>query len=242
MRWWDTGEVRRLREWWGKVPVAEIARRLGRTIPAVEQYARHRLGLGKPHRPTGHYEKAIRQGHARGLHDADIARQLEVCRETVAYHRRKLGLPAHGHDERARRKVAQGVKRQLKDWGADSLVHLRWQRHRVASLLRGWPAATTPRQCDVLDLLASGPRTKRQIQEHLGLIVDAHGAGSGGAQGETQKPWVCELIRSLRRLGLVVSLGRKAKPGGRGRSCCLYALAPGVRRGKVGARPGDDDD
>jgi hypothetical protein len=219
-RWWTAAERAWVRGHWGVLGCAEMGRRLGRGPGAVCEAAR-RLGLTKRHRPTGSYEAEIRRGHARGESDHEIAARLGLCREAVGYHRRRLGLPSTAGHERQRRKVAAGVRRQCAREGMASLVEIRWAAHRVECLRRGWPRATSPRQCDLLDLLAAGPRTKRQLQAGLGLAPDGGGA---------VRPWVGEMLRCLRGLGLVVSRGRVHRPGGRGRNQCVYALAPGVAR------------
>jgi hypothetical protein len=229
---WTHKEIAFLRSNYGSMTAAAIAERLGRSSPATVHAKAKHLKLADRHRKTAAYAEQIRKYHARGWLDGDIARKLAVCRETVTYHRRRLGLPANRNNDRHRARVQRGVRKQCHDSGAASLVELRWQAHRLAAFYRGWPGATTPRQCDVLDLLHEhGPMTKRQIQDSLGLVLD----GTGPAR--YQRPWVNELLRSLRREGLVVSLGRKFKPGGSGRSQCLYRLADGVRKAARGPQP-----
>jgi hypothetical protein len=216
-RWWTWKELACVREHYGRMPCAALAERLGRTEHAVMECARH-LGVAGRHRRTAAYEADIRAGHAAGHSDGEIAARLGLCREAVGYHRRRLGLPSNAYHVRQRRKVAAGVRRQCAREGMASLVEVRWAAHRAACLRRGWPLAKSPRQCDLLDLLAAGPRTKRQLQAGLGLA-----SGKG-------RPWVGEMLCRLRALGLVVSRGRVHSPGGRGRNQCVYALAPGVAR------------
>lgn len=219
-QFWTAKELDLVRTDYRCLGAVRLAQRLDRTPDAVRGQAA-RLGLAKRHRPTAYYEATIHRLHAQGFSDTDIARKVDLSREAVTYHRRRLGLPNNLTHERQRRKVAAGVRQQCKREGCASLTELRWQVHRVECLRRGWPAANSPRQCDVLDILMTGPMTKRQIQMALGLMP-----GAGGRQ----RPWVYEMLRTLRRLGLVVSRGRIHQVGGRGRNQAVYALAPGVSR------------
>ena len=90
----------------------ELAAMLGRTMSSVHQAAA-RMGLSKQPRMPADTLEQVRSLHARGLTDADIARELGLARRTVTYLRRKrLGLPTNADAVLAARRRAQKAQLQ----------------------------------------------------------------------------------------------------------------------------------
>lgn len=96
MRSWTTGEVRMLREAWGRVPAKQLADEMGTTVHALEQYA-HRLGLRRTAFPLGcpwaeHEDRALRMMAARGCADEEISDALGRGVRSVKRRRAQIGV------------------------------------------------------------------------------------------------------------------------------------------------------
>jgi hypothetical protein len=152
--------------------------------------------------------------HAAGHGAGCIARRLRMLRKTVEEWLGRAGLASHGWCPCSRAAAAARARRVLAAQGFASMAAWKAQAHRLACARRGWIEAETPRQADVLDLLRDGPR-------RLGGLAAALGVG------------VCRagyLLAALRGRGAVVRVAQG-----------VYALAPGVRRGRRGLGPQDKE-
>ena len=89
-------------------PFAAIARLLGRSETACRQRAL-RLGLYRTHEYRRYgpaFERVLREKHAQGWSDAEIADASGGERHAVGEHRRRLGLPSNAYNPRHLRKLA----------------------------------------------------------------------------------------------------------------------------------------
>ncbi len=114
-----------------RLKYAGIGRRLGRSARSVAS-ALERYGRAGHYQRRAAWEPTLRELHARGLVDTEIASETGVGRATVQRRRALLGLepnPYTGHRER--------YERQMHNADANNLVDLRWRPLRVAALLSG---------------------------------------------------------------------------------------------------------
>jgi hypothetical protein len=222
VRPWNMREVALLRRHYGPaspapLPLREVARLLGRPAGGVSATA-GRLGLAPYAQPWGRpwtprCDRALRRMNVAGLSDADIARKLGRGAWSVRRRRRALGVPRVP----AAVTSAANHRRACVLHGVRSIREVQTRRLRVACLLRGWPAADTPRECDVLDLIAASPGvTSVEVTRALGY--KHHGVqGNGGC-----------VLRRLEGRGLIT---RASRPGVRGGLSLCWSLAPGVAKG-----------
>lgn len=199
-------DVARLRQWRAeRVPVAECARRLGRTVTNVRSaLCRHRI-VRRRQRPRGETRAGVARLHAKGLTDRAIAGRLGVSRGAVSSARWLLGLPAN------REPAGRGMAacRRLYGKGPRDVAR---ERESVRLFGEGWPAGVRGPLGPVLALLERGPATGPALAEALGRHRDTGRA----------------LLAECRRNGWVVCVGGKAGGAGPGRGR-LWALAPAVR-------------
>lgn len=217
---WSDADIATLARLYPTSTAAEIARRLGRTTKAIHEAAKSR-GLTKQSRSvTGDAFRAeVRRLNAEGYPDGEIAAVLGCERHTVSKHRRALGLPSMARGERYRRRVAERTRAQCEAAGVDSLGAIRALAFRDFAAGRGWPSDLPPRAVMILDALSTGPMTRRQIADAIGMPwkgsrLSLKSNGPGGSY-----------LAGLMRRGLVVPLGRLVTGRGKGRSVNLYSLA-----------------
>ena len=162
-REWTAREMRDLAQWrLERVPVAAIARRLGRPVTAVNM-ACHREGLRFYVRDLSR-SKRVRALHAQGLSDQQVADRLSCTRSTAARWRESLGLaPAVGKAEGARRSMRSSRQR----YGV--LLSKRWLEERIAAAKAGWPSGCTGAQFRVLELLRVRPLRAVELSVELGM-------------------------------------------------------------------------
>lgn len=121
VRVWTPEEVRLLL-WWVSQGVKQvvIARRLGRTPPAVKKKLWHLRGEPKmpPRRSRASVSSSVGQLWRRGFNDVEIGERTGLSPQAVLRTRRRLGLPANcdhagaariSHEWRRRYKAAGEV-------------------------------------------------------------------------------------------------------------------------------------
>jgi hypothetical protein len=169
---WTTHEIHRLLtvmraclSW------AEVASKMpGRSAGACSQRA-HRFGhyLQGPHTGPSRMEvRVIRQRHAEGWSDMDIAIELGCCRRKITGWRRKLGLASNSHNQRHREKTRLAMQRQIKEDGHRTLAALQQAVRAADAWRQGWPVDCTPIMVQILDHLERGPSTRRAFCEATG--------------------------------------------------------------------------
>lgn len=202
----------------------ELAAMLGRPVHSIHQAAA-RMGLSKQPRMPADTLEQVRTLYARGLTDADIARQIGLARRTVTYLRRKrLGLPINAGAVLAARRRAQ--KAQLASLGIPNPAHLRRISYQRLATERGWPAELGMRDVQVLEALAVAgkPMTKRAIAAQIGLEIPESMRSRKILKGRSKN----SILATLAGMGLVLRLKRQHRVTGKGRgySCDLYTLSP----------------
>jgi hypothetical protein len=201
---WTTGEQAKLREMCGRVGSRFIAATLGRSVGAVTQRAK-RLGLSvhTPQLPADFRER-LRELHRKGYSDPDVAKMLGVNIGTVCKHRNTMGLAANRFGRRHREKLARNWMAQRREAGVKSLAELRDASRSLRIFNAGWPAGLKLVHARVLDVLESGPKTKRELCKALGY---------------TSPVMYClrhddrNVLWEMIRMGLVRVLGTRRVPG-----------------------------
>jgi hypothetical protein len=244
-RRWKPEHVEKVRKEFTTRKAKDIAAEIGKTDQEIYRLAR-RLGLQKlrhwSKRERAELAAFIRSKNKLGWSDAEISTEwnkrhaeLTVSREWVMEVRReKLGLPSNAFSEHRRLTVAAKTREQLEKAGLPSIGHLRVEAYKAYCARVGWPQVSRPRLAQILNALyEQGPKTLPELAAAIGMRwrpskhhpngVGLTGNGPGGSYtGE------------LTKLGLVVRLGRKARYAtGKGKVRFIYAIAPGVVRGKV---------
>jgi hypothetical protein len=225
-RFWSAADRQYLREHYGRRPIREIEAELGRNRKQIYNQAKS-LGIAKTRvRPNASWQARLRKLHAGGLTDQAMAEKLRCERHAVARWRRRLGLPDNTCSSWRRRQVARRTRAQCQAAGVKSLAEIRARAFRDYARRSGWPEDLRPRAVQILDLLyRSGPLTRKQIAEQLGLPW--HGSRRSLKSNDREGSYLAHLIRR----GLVQCLGRmhQVLGQGKGRSTCLYAVPIGVR-------------
>lgn len=227
---WTDAERATLRRLYGRVLARDLAAELGRTVKSVHQAA-VTLGLERQHRGTVD-DAAIRDLHALGLTDAAIGERLGLWRKSVMYARWRLGLPRNKGGEWHRRQVAARTRVQCDAAGLANAAEIRLEAWRKAARDAGWPESvngrtTNPVFLAILDSLwADGPATSRTLADRIGRPWKGRSCKTWASNGPGGS-YLAELVRD----GLVANLGRLARGRGKGRSACVYTLAPGVVKG-----------
>lgn len=223
---WTEAEISLLREQYAQRTAADLAAELGRPVSQVTNELQ-RLGLRKFRRPfarTPQAEQRLRDLHAQGWTDSEIARDLDVERHSIHAWRKQLGLACNKHSERARRRVAANTAEQVRAAGLKSLAEVRSRARRSWARQCGWPEDLRPRAVQILNLLAAhGPMTRRQIADAAGMPWK--GTRKSLVSMDPEGSYLAHLVAR----GLVVNLGRIHKGNGRGGSTCVYTLALNVR-------------
>lgn len=214
---------------YSRLPVCEIARRLGRNRGAIYRLA-DRMGLAseRQFRWTPEAEGRLRELNAAEWTDTAVAREFGCDRKAIGERRRALGLPHRGRGPMSVASIRRGVRRQLDRLGLSHLHELRIEAWRRKARDLGWPAsingrATSLRYLQILELLwTRGPQTRESIARAIGWTKTdqrrlLNSNGKGGS-------YLAELMRA----GLVAHLGRCVGGRGRSRNVYLYMLAAGV--------------
>jgi hypothetical protein len=176
---WTRAEDARLRELYAlspRPPLAEIALRLGgspaRTPRAVGRHAQQ-AGIADRHFTChiGHLRR-LRELHAEGYSDAEIAADLGTNRMTVRRYRRDLlKLPANTNGPRHRARIAARTREQCGQDTLGSLVDVKNLAFRLEAVRAGWPPEASRAGRRVLDALeaAGRPLSGREVREAAGL-------------------------------------------------------------------------
>lgn len=155
-------------------------------------------------------ETRLRELHAKGLTDRQIARKLGITLAAAWARRQRLGLPRNVNREVNRQHCREATRRRVKRDG-HSMGQLHAGHLRCEAAIRGWFGADSPSQCDILDLLQNrGPMTAAEIRDALGYSTSPSVGGAGNVG-------LYRLLRKLKTAGLVVKAGVR---GGLG----VYAL------------------
>jgi hypothetical protein len=233
-REWTQEDVDLLRANYKHGAAERLSGRMGRSAQAIRQKARG-LGLMIQSHRRGEYPPDlvafIRERHAAGKLDCEIAaewnrsrRGIHVERRKVGYLRtRVLGLPLHA--ERILERKRDGYRTQLQTLSAGSLTDITRRARQRRSMESGWPISLglRPLEVQILDVLGDGAlHTRLEIAETLGTAhrprheyFCAKYAEAGGG---------CVLNHLVRR-GLVRrSRGRSRRRAGKGRSQFEYWL------------------
>jgi hypothetical protein len=222
---WSDAEIRVLRRDYRKKRTSDIAAALGRERKQVFNKA-FELGLCRKQRIRhAELEKLVREKHALGWSDAEIAAAFGCERHTIGIVRKKLGLPASGRGQHYRERVRQKTAEQLAAAGVATLGQLRAKVYAARSQAAGWPAGLRPRAVEILNALwERGPQTRRQLAAAVGMPW--HGSRKSLHSNDREGSYVANLMAR----GLVVKLGRVVKGKGSGHSVCLYSLPMGIER------------
>jgi hypothetical protein len=245
-RRWKHDEERFVRANYRNMTAEQMAARLGRSVSSVHNFLQTR-GLKKAPHVIDHRKLAafLRAKHKRGWSDGEISAawtaahpDQPISREWLSDVRRnKLRLPNNAYNDRYSRRVAATTRQQLERAGLDSLGDVRARAFQERAVAAGWPPYCRPREVQILDLLYDhGPKTRRQIVEaiHATLHDDQRKwlACTTIGNGNYPRPRG-SYVANLVAYGLVVQLGRKMPSGpGRGQHCQVYAIAPGIVRGR----------
>lgn len=151
---------------------AELARELGRSKTSVALQLM-RMGLRKRATLAG-CGAELRCLHAAGMRDAQIARQMLICRRTVGMWRKALELPANVTRAECGRLGKQGLRRKARGMGCATWAEHLADRRRLACA-RQWPGCWTASQVAVCRHLSlpGGPQSRGQIAASLGKRGDA---------------------------------------------------------------------
>jgi DnaJ-domain-containing protein 1 len=244
-RAWKQAEIDQALALHGKQTTVQIAALLGRSLSSTYQlFFRH--GLTEPKSSQAEREaliKFIAKHHAQQWSDSEIAAAWSAKHPDRAVGRQwirdvrcqKLGLPKNGvTTDRFRRRVAAKTQEQLEKAGLPSMGHLRREAFKAFCVRQGWPQVDRPRLAQILNLLyEQGPHTREQISAKIGVKwqgTENHPASRMGLKIGTG----ASAMSVLMKLGLVVRLRRTFCTGkGKGQCCFMYAIAPGVVRGKT---------
>ncbi len=233
-RLWTEEETEYLRAHYGRNRWKAIGRKLGRTPSAIAQKA-SLLGLKqiawKKGEPPAELLAFIREQHAAGALDSDMARQWnaehpgqQVQRRSLCYLRHTMGLLKNKESLRERRR--EGQRKQLEVLGVSRFQDLgrRFRRRRAASA--GWPEGTTPLEMRILDVMLDGElRDRTELAEAIGHdhLQQRHFFKTRtGAQSA---------LANLVRKGLLRRTAKRMRRGvGKGRSRFLYWMPMDVIR------------
>lgn len=160
-------------------------------------------------------------------------------RYLAALRREKFHLPPSGITDRLRDRVRAKTREQLDAAGLGSLAELRRREFARYGERMGWPGVKWPRAVQILNVLyEQGPQSRVALAKKIGMRTtfpnskqpDSRKLLLGNGPGGTY-------VATLIRMGLVVKLpGRPIRGKGKGRSFCVYAIAPKVQRSPIDAK------
>lgn len=159
--------------------------------------------------------------HAEGHTDSEIGRRMRVKRRNVGCLRVRLGLPQNTAAIKAAQR--QAVRTQFERLGirhGGDLHRLGYQRFAIAN---GWPADTSPRGVQILNVLAArGPMTRHDLAVAIGATAhdDQRKLLSGTARQHGS--YTAELLAS----GLITHIRRNSGVFRKGQLPGLYLLTP----------------
>jgi predicted transcriptional regulator len=230
-RAWTAEEIATVRELYGHKTAAQIGRKINRSANSVLQQG-SKLGLNRRYGADPALLAYIREQHAAGLVDTDIARGWQalhpdqhVCRETIAWYRRKkLGLQVNRQRILEIRRA--GYAKQLRTMGIESFAVLARRRQRRFVLRSGWPADLYPLDVRILQALSDGQyHTRQEIAAAIGCRTDKQRAWFKCRRGSQTA------LHNLVQRGLVKrTVGRTRKVGGKGGTAFEYWIPLDVLR------------
>lgn len=209
---------------------AWVAAQLNRSLASIYQL-RDRLGLTTPNAPLGEaFAAFLKEKHALGWSDAEIAEAWGCERHTVGDHRKKHGLSENTFSQHRRDKVRQKTREQLKAAGLPTLAAVRAKAFRDRARSAGWPDDLRPRHVQILNTLwDNGPMTRLAIAKAIGARTDFPGPHPQRRVLHSNDPEGSYLAHLIAR-GLLVTLGRRARGKGKGKSVFIYSLPLTIQR------------
>lgn len=210
-----------IRRDWGARTAAQIAADLGRDVQSVRAAA-VRFGARRPRPASPRTDARLRARmvklHGEGLSDRQIARRVGRSHGTVIRWLRALGLPSNSRRRptdpwppRDRLRLRAAALDRIRRDGLEEAVACvrRHAEGRAAARKLGWPQAETLLEARILDALHEhGASTADQLLADL---------------GDRRRSWTLQVLRGLRRRGLVAVLYREGH-------YAVYGLAHGLRR------------
>ena len=236
---WTESQLDFLRANCRTMTAAQIAKAIGRSRRSVHNGIHH-FGLSRGLKRTGpDFRPFIRERHALGWSDAEIVAEWNqthapaVNRRTVSVHRAAMGLAHNAYSQRRRDRVRAKTCEQLAAAGVPTLGALRVKVFRDRARAAGWPEDLRPRHVQILNVLWDrGPMTRMEIAEAIGARTDyapKHRIRKILVSNDPEGSYLAHLMRR----GLVVSLGRRVKGKGRGKSVYVYSLPLTIQRKAV---------
>lgn len=218
VRPWTAGEVNRaaaMRA--GGMKAAAIGRRLGRTAMAVCHQLR-RLGHGRFHFLSAATRDAIRERCRKGQSTASVARGLGCDHKTVAYWRKKFGIPSLSPSEAAR--CGNYTRTQRPD-GWNNPYRLAADAARVKAFYAGWPPVSA-RQQEFLEAVEAGADTAAKFAARFGMSF----------------PAAVRRLAAVRRAGHVTAAKGATwiGTGNARRREVVFSLAPAVAAGRAAVK------
>ena len=223
---WTQDDLDYLRRWHGRRPVRLIAQELNRTRESTyRKTVQLGLSTGKQSRLGKRFLTFLREKHALGWSDAEIAAAFGCERHTVGDWRKRLGLACNALSDHYRRRVARKTRQQLKEAGVSTLAELRAETWRQKAREMGWPEDLRWRSVQILEALHTrGPMTRREIAEAIGM------PWKGSRKSLVSNDPEGSYLAHLQARGLVIRLGRVVRGKGSGYSTNLYSLALHVQK------------
>jgi hypothetical protein len=127
---WTSAEVDYVLANRGRMKLAALARRLGRSESSVSAMLVY-YGHSRPNAPQSSWEPRLRALHAAGLCDTEIAQKMHCAHSTVWRRRGVLGLAPNPYRDWAGR-----YRRQMANAGVDSLAEVRWWGRKLQERMR----------------------------------------------------------------------------------------------------------
>ena len=228
---WTKRELAYLRRHYRRKPAKDIAVAIGRSLRAVYMQARC-LGLADKRRCQNSKEldAFIREKQAAGWSDTEMATERHCDRHTISERRKAMGLTGNRFGERHREKLRLRMAATCAKYGITGIAAFRYAKYRREAIAAGWPEDLRPRHVKILNSLwERGPMTRREICDAIGL------RWKGSRASLKSKDPEGSFVSHLLARGLIVSLGRIVRAGGKGRNQTVYSLPLDIRRGKVSA-------
>lgn len=109
-----------------RLTVRAVAKRLGRTVPAVSDRITHLQIAQRKKRQDGTVPELVRRHWRMGLSDAELGRLIRVNWKYVGHVRRKLGLPnGCDHSKKGRAGARTKAMHRPRCWGCNKLAGAR---------------------------------------------------------------------------------------------------------------------
>lgn len=165
-RLWQRGDIRYVRDNYGKLRTREIALALGRSPSSVGIVAQQ-LGVSCGHKRVENHIGAI-NGMIRAAHnDQEIADATGLCKSSIYKFRKRHGIARIGWNTQSTMRWRKTMESR---YGVSDTSHARriGQSERCAA--RGWPQARSNGEVRVLDILRNKPKTRLELAAALGTV------------------------------------------------------------------------